>query len=165
MFGPLTPPATQDDYLAWASFETLRSVARAAGLKAKRSKRETAGALRAALDSSSLKAAATEGCALWNKYEWAPYSLTPFAVLECTIASIEGIAQTCALLLRLPEPAHLRWVTNNGRTVCGDCASMSNKVASKGAILDHPDWVPPLHPGCTCAVIFDFNNTGQITRS
>jgi hypothetical protein len=159
-FGPIVPPDAPSDYLAWASLRTLRNIAKAAGLKPKRSKQQTAGVLRDALDSSLLSAAASEGRALWTKYEWAPYALTPFAVLESTISSIECTGKTCALLLGNASFGSLRWITNRGETVCANCAGLSETIASASAVVGQPECVPPLHPGCTCAVTFDLNSLG-----
>lgn len=153
VFGPIVPPHEPGDYLAWASLETLRSIAKANGLRAKRSKQETAEVLRAALSPSSLFVATSEGRDLWKRYGWAPYTLTPFAVLECTISSIEATGKRCALLLACYDSSGLRWVTNGGNTVCDACAKHSDRIFSAKAALEQPESMPPLHPGCTCGAI------------
>lgn len=158
MFGPILPPLKPDDYLAWASLETLRSIAVAHGLRKKRSKQETAAVLRTALSPSSLSVATSEGRDLWKRYVWAPYALTPFAVLECTISSIEGSGNSCAFLLANFDSPRLRWVTNRGNTVCDACAKRSDHVFAAMATLDQSESLPPLHPGCTCAAVFEFSN-------
>ncbi len=158
MFGPIVAPHKPDDYLAWAPFETLRSIAKANGLRAKRSKQETAAVLRTVLSASSLFVATSEGRDLWTRFGWAPYALTPFAVLECTISSIESNGKSCAFLVACFNLPELRWVTNGGNTVCDACAKHSDLVFSAKAALEQPESIPPLHPGCTCAIIFERNN-------
>jgi hypothetical protein len=154
IFGPIVPPPRPIDYLPWASFETLRAIARKAGVRCRRSKKETALALRAEVDTSLLVTGASEGRNFWNKYIWLPYSRTPFAVLEHTIRSIEMIGRTCELALNDLVRRNLLWITNGGKSVCVDCREVSNTAIPAVVIGERPESVPPRHPGCTCAVAF-----------